>query len=136
MFARCMRVRSSELAAQDAEHMQRHVHLDQVNLALGRDYVIFGVLFREGRPWFLVCEEVGDAYPKPHYAGLFELVDARVPPDWQLVLDHVNVGAIALLPRAWASAPRFMEQLVDGEPASVAAFEQLKQRLAAWHQAG
>lgn len=135
MKCRCIRRSIAELSPDDARHFGRHVHLDEVHLEIGREYLIFGVLLRDGRPWYLLCEEEDDDYLKPHFSELFELVDPRIPPDWSLALHNTNAGPFALLPTAWAADPAFLEKLVDGEPAAVAAFSRLREALDEWHRA-
>jgi hypothetical protein len=37
----------------------RDIHQEEVYLEIGRQYIVYGVIFRNGEdlPWFLVCEE-------------------------------------------------------------------------------
>jgi hypothetical protein len=76
MKARCT---GNSLAHLQDEAMKRNykenVHLDEVDLVIGRVYSIFGVAFRKGVPWFLVCREPEDEYPIPQLGGFFELID-------------------------------------------------------------
>jgi hypothetical protein len=134
MIGRCIKKVLADLAPTDAEHVQRYVHLEEVDLVIGREYLILGVVFRDGHPWFLVCEDESEEYPKPHFAQLFTLVDNRIPPGWSLATEHLNVGPVAILPEKWAAESNFLEKLVDAEPGAVATFDAIKKQLSAWHR--
>lgn len=45
------------------KHVQQYVHMEEVGLTVGRIYPVFGVAFRQGIPWYLICEELEDDYP-------------------------------------------------------------------------
>jgi hypothetical protein len=114
-------------------NFRENVHLDEVGLVIGRHYVVFGVAFREGVPWYLICEDQDDEYPKPHFFRFFELIDDRMPPGWSFRLGSTNVGEAAFLPTYWARDRSYLEKLVDGFPEARVFFESLKQELAEWH---
>jgi len=133
MIAKCTGNSSEHIGPDAIANFRKHVHQDELHLVIGRDYVVYGVLFRDGQPWFLVCEEDADGYPKTHFGALFELVDDRVPPDWSLSLAESNVGPVSILPRKWAKDPRFLEKLVDEDPIAIADFLSLRQALESWH---
>lgn len=126
MIARCTKTRLADLSKADREYCERYIHLDEVDLEVGRQYVIFGVFFREARPWFLICGAEDDQYPIPQFSGMFELVDGRVPSAWSLTLRRGNLGSVAILPEPWAADPDFLEKLVDGEPKAVAEFSEIR----------
>ena len=133
MIVRCDRRRMADLACEEQSYCQQFIHLDEVDLVVGQEYLVFGQLKRNGRPWFLICENETDSYPKPHYAGFFEVVDSRIPPDWTTGPEDGNAGPFALLPTAWASNPRFLENLIDGEAGATSIFEAVKEHLKNWH---
>jgi hypothetical protein len=130
MIAKCVR-RSIDSIPDIAlrDHVRQYVHLSEVNLNIGESYRVFGVSFRDGIPWFLVCEEPDDNYPKPHCYAFFEIGDAKLDPNWGLSLSQTNVGKYALLPIEWASDPSFLEKLVDGNVQAVQRFRELKSLL-------
>jgi hypothetical protein len=136
MVGRCIANSPVHLRGGAAEVFRKYVRLDSVELTLGRDYVILGVLFRDGSPWFLVCEDQAADYPKPHFGQFFDLVDDRIPPEWSLTVTRGNAGDVALLPTQWARDARFLEKLVDGEPGATIVFERLRRELDAWHATG
>ena len=113
------------------EHVREYVHLDEVGLVIGNHYPVFAVAFRDGVPWYLICEEINDDYPTPHCSAFLDLVDARVREDWMLSLSDTNVGKGALLPPEWASDGRYLEKLVDGDDDAIALFRRLKTRYGA-----
>ena len=119
---RCLPNRQSRAA------YDRGIHLDEVDLVVGREYVVYGIAFKEGEglPWYLVCESEDDEYPTPHLGSFFDLVDGTVPEGWG-VAKNTNAGDFAILPNCWASDPCFLEKLVNGEPESVACFRGLRE---------
>jgi len=133
MIAKCSGNSAEHIGPDAIGNYRHHVHQDDLPLVIGRDYIVYGVLFREGQPWFLVCEEDDDDYPKPHFGELFALVDDRIPPDWSLSVEENNVGRVSVLPSKWARDARFLEKLVDGDPVAVEGFRHMKQELERWH---
>lgn len=127
MIAQCKsRTLNSITDAGLRDHVQQHVHLSDVDLVVGRSYHVFGVFFRDGVPWYLMCEEIDDDYPTPHCSAFFDLVDARLPEGWVLSFGSSNLGGTALLPSKWAEDGHFLERLVEGDAAAIAVFEELK----------
>lgn len=108
--------------------------MDEAHLRVGNEYLVLGVGWRDGLPWFLVFEEDSDTYPHPHFAGLFEVVDARVPPGWCLRTESGNVGDCGLLPAAWAADASFMEKLVDDDPQAQTLLTTIRTDLGRWHE--
>ncbi len=135
MIVRCI-AKSEEYLKPDPGslvHYRENVHQEEVNLHIGRHYVVFGLAFRHGFPWYLICEEEDDGYPKPHFSPFFELIDDRVPPGWSFRIGSTNVGQYAILPAEWARDHSYLERLVDGESDAYAEFQSLKKRLVEWH---
>lgn len=107
---------------------ERDIHQEEVGLEIGRQYTVYGVVFRNGEdlPWFLVCEEDNDDYPTPHLGAFFNIVDGEIPVEWEFTTTTTNVGNIGILPKRWARDPYFMEKLVNGEADALNYFRQLK----------
>lgn len=133
MIVKCTGNSLEHVAPDAIGHLRHRVHQDELPLVIGREYVVYGLLFRDGQPWFLVCEESDDDYPKPHFGQLFVLVYDRIPPDWSLRLEESNVGRVSVLPSRWAGDPRFLEKLVDSDPIAVDEFRKMKQAIELWH---
>jgi len=128
MLARCIGNSSRDLPDKRSRAAyERNIHLDEVDLVVGRRYVVYGIAFMDsdGLPWYLVCENEDDEYPTPQLGSFFDLVDAAVPEGWE-VARSTNVGGFAILPSRWARDPCFMEKLVDGEPQAAAFFRSLR----------
>jgi len=134
MIIKCVGKSADHLEDRGAlSNFRENVHLDELNLVIGQHYMVFGVVFRNRFPWYLICEYATDDYPVPHFSGFFELVDDRVPPEWAFRLGYTNVGEAALLPTYWARDPSYLEKLVDGLPEARTFFESLKRELEEWH---
>jgi hypothetical protein len=100
---------------------------DEVWLVVGKTYVVFGIAINHGEPWYLVCEEEDDTYPKPHLGAFFAIIDPAIPPGWAVALDG-NAGPFAILPRMWAEDASFLERLVDEDPEALARFAELRKQ--------
>lgn len=102
-------------AIEDAQlrgHVRESVHQDEIDLVLGRQYHVLGILFRGGVPWFYICEGEESEYPRPYSAAFFEFDDASLPPGWILQWD----GRFSyVVPLWWAEVPNFLERLIDGD---------------------
>ena len=127
MLVKCL---SNEISAlrDDAirAHVAEHVHMDSIDLMIGECYQVFGVCFRAGIPWYLLCIATTDDYPTPFCSAFFELIDAEITEGWCLCLSDSNVGSVSILPGRWASDSRFLEKLVDGNIEAVSYFNDLK----------
>lgn len=107
-------------------HVEEYIHMESIGLAVGACYPVFGVSFRAGVPWYLLCEEINDDYPTPFCFAFFELVDRSISSGWSLSLGDSNVGSVSILPDRWAADKSFLERLIDGEPAAISYFKELK----------
>jgi len=128
MLLECIENTPAHLTCERARRAyDRNIHQEEVGLEIGRQYVAYGVVFRNGEdlPWFLVCED-DDECPTPHLGAFFKIVDGEIPTGWELTLSITNLGKIGILPKRWASDPYFLEKLIDGEKEAWNYFRQLK----------
>lgn len=128
MLVECIGNTPAHLRSERARQTyDRNIHQEEVYLEIGRQYIVYGVVFRDGEdlPWFLVCED-DDEYPTPHLGAFFKIVDGEIPSGWELTTSTANLGKIGILPKLWASDPYFMEKLIDGEKNAWNYFRQLK----------
>src|SRR5437016_2680979 len=56
-----------------------------LDLQVGKEYIVYGVEFWDNCPWFYLCTEGEDEYPKPFAADFFEITDKRISKCWTLV---------------------------------------------------
>jgi hypothetical protein len=99
------------------------------DLVEGEDYVVFEINAGGGSRSFLVAGRDAE-YPVPHPASWFEVVDARIPPDWSF--DGAFSGP--QVSPAWVSEGYFLEALVGGDQRAVDRFRRLESELIEWHQ--
>lgn len=115
----------------DTEHEKeayaRNIHQEQVWLEIGKEYPIYGILFRDKKstPWFFIQEEENDEYPKPHLAAFFNLTDNTIPSSWAFTDNSGDLQDVALLPKIWADDPHFLERLIDGDNDATKYFKDL-----------
>src|ERR1700749_4434661 len=115
MIIRCTNRVFDRLTDENAEHVGEYVHMDELNLIVGQEYDVYGIILREGQIWYLICEEDSDEYPRPHFGKWFDLIDQRIPPGWSLTFENSNAGPVAFLPDTWAADASFLEKLVNGD---------------------
>ena len=135
MIVRCVKGTTSELSLAEAEFCARYGPPGKVGLQVGTDYLVFGMVFLDGRLWFLVCEDDDASYPQPrlHLEFFFDVVDGRIPPNWSAAGTGAWKGAWAFLPSVWSTDDEFFEHLVEGYQESVEMFHSIKEDLEQWH---
>ena len=127
MLVKCRKSDLTELENPEIrKHVQSHANVDTIGLTVGECYQVFGVMFRSGIPWYLLCAEPQDTYPIPFCFAFFDLIDGSISPGWTLSLSNSSVGSVSVLPARWANDERFLEKLVDGEHDAILFFDQLK----------
>ena len=96
----------------------------EVDLEIGREYTVYGVVFWDNSPWYYLCSEEDDDYPKPFAAEFFNISDGRLSAYWRLCsLDHGNGDVLSLLVfEEWGQDPSFYERLIDGDQAASESF--------------
>jgi len=110
-------------------HLKSNIHVDEVDIRLGHHYVVYGITFRDGFPWFYVCEGDDPDYLRPHFSGFFDVIDPSIPERWLYCEPGHFEHGVALLPEEWATTPRFYERLVDGNGDAMRLFSKIRQRL-------
>jgi hypothetical protein len=125
MLLECIANRIEDLPEIDRQHVRQNVHADKVQLTLNRQYVVYGIVMRAGFPWYLICEANDSAYPTPHYAGFFRVVDNKIPRGWSYQWRNGAWPDGALIPTEWCK-PRFFEALLDGLTDETALFKSTK----------
>ena len=95
-----------------------------VNLGVGREYTVYGVLFRDNMPWYYLCDEDYDEYPTPFASDFFEVVDDQLSKYWKLSFIDLGEGqaSTVLAFDEWASDRSFYERLIDGDDEAVSIF--------------
>ena len=96
----------------------------EIDLDVGREYTAYGVVFWDNSPWYYLCSEDYDEYPKPFASDFFDVVDDQLSPCWKLC--HVargdNEPVTSLVFDEWSKAPSFYERLIEGDPDAVNLF--------------
>jgi hypothetical protein len=100
----------------------------EIYLTLGKTYNVYGIVFSNNFPFYLICEEDNDDYVIPFDTSFFDVVDQRFSSYWRLsVVQHNEQEcSTSIVFKEWADDPLFFEKLLDGEPEEVAIFLQYK----------
>ncbi|MGK0183550.1 MAG: hypothetical protein ACI9YB_002865 [Halioglobus sp.] len=95
-----------------------------VDLEIGKEYTVYGVVFWDNSPWYYLCSEDYDEYPKPFASEFFDVADERISLHWKLsAVDH-GEGEIlsSLVFEEWAKDPSYYEKLLEDDPKAVELF--------------
>ena len=113
------------------ERLKKYIHKadGRIDIEIGREYTVYGVIFRDNRPWYYLCSEDSDEYPVPFAAELFSVSDDRLSSYWKLSAVDNGEGRVfsALVFNEWAKYPSFYERLLDGDSEAEALFAKYRQ---------
>lgn len=101
----------------------------EIDLEIGREYTVYGVVFWDCSPWYYLCSEEYDEYPKPFASEFFSVSDDRLSAYWKLSTVGQTEGAIvsSLVFDEWAKDPSFYERLIEGDHEPIELFEKYRQ---------
>jgi hypothetical protein len=115
------------------ERLRKHIRSPggETDLEVGKEYVVYGVVFWDNAPCYYICLEAKDTYPVPYPADYFDVIDDRLSSCWELSFEPSRNGraASSLVFHEWAEAPRFYERLIEGDPASEKLFQEYRDRM-------
>lgn len=135
MKLRCRTNALSAFSAEEAQVIRRWKGSDVVNLRVGEEYIVLGLLVRDGSVWPLVHEEEWEEYPKAFHHGFFDVIDSRMPPWWRFHRSEGNGAPISFLPDEWCNDAMFWEKMLNGEKGAVASFLRVLQQTKDWDSA-
>ena len=131
MRVRCIKNNIFDVSDESAiERLQKYIHLSdgQLNLELDADYTVYGVLFRDNSPWYYLCLDEDDEYPKPFASELFEVLDPKLSELWnlssQLMVSKKIMSEIVF--SEWSEDSMFYERLVNGDPRAIDVFQKCR----------
>lgn len=83
-----------------------------------------GWFFWDNCPWFYLCPEDYDEYPKPFSSVFFDVVDDTLSPHWKLssVSQGEYEALTSLVFDEWAKDSSFYEKLIEGDSEAVDIF--------------
>ena len=91
---------------------------------LGKEFIVYGIVFWDNSPWYYVCDENDDEYPVPKYSGFFETIDDQLSNQFKLChsIDENGKKYSALVFSEWSENKLFYENLVNGNDHEVNIF--------------
>lgn len=100
----------------------------EIDLDIGHEYTVYGVVFWDNSPWYYLCTEDYDEYPKPFAAEFFDVSDHRLSSYWNLVSSNQEDGKVlsSLVFDEWAKDPTFYERLIDDDPEVLQSFRKYR----------
>lgn len=108
------------------ERLHKYISISsgEVDLSIGNEYTVYGIVFWDNSPWYYLCSEDYDEYPKPFAAEFFDLVDERLSSHWKLSAVDQGEGEIlsSLVFYEWANDPSFYEKLLEEDTKAIALF--------------
>lgn len=112
-------------------HLKRYINLTDgvVELEVGKEYVVYGIEFRDNRPWLYVCADDYEDYPKPFSQEFFQTKDGRLSRCWQLCSQpgHDGRAGTRLVFAEWARDETYYERLLDEDDQAVAVFKRYRE---------
>ena len=104
------------------ERVRRYIQLSdgQLDLDIGEEYQVYGVVFRDNSPWYYICSDLDSLSLSPYPFELFEISDARLPSYWRFS----SRGVVAF--EEWANDPTFLERLIDNDPVAMEIFKRYR----------
>ncbi len=102
---------------------------DELDIRIGEKYVVYGLLFWNNCPWFYLCSENYDEYPKPYPSEFFDIIDDRISLYWKLSFysQSNHEAKTSLVFEEWAKDPNYYERLIDGDINAVELFAKYRQ---------
>jgi hypothetical protein len=126
---------SEAFASDTVKRLTRYISIPdgELNLEIDKEYVVYGIEFRDNCPWFYICTDDYDEYPTPFAADFFEITDKRLSAHWMLSFRELGVEKFQaqLVFAEWAADAAFYESLILGESHAVAVFEKRRKIMAA-----
>lgn len=100
----------------------------EIYLDIGREYIVYGVEFWDNCPWFYLCTEGEDEYPKPFAAEFFEVIDEHISQYWKLssTTSGERKNSTSLVFDEWSKDPSFYEGLIDGDKNAILLFSKYR----------
>lgn len=134
MIVVCKTNKTSDIV--DDKHraiIEKSVHLSELGIDVGKKYLVYGISFKNGLVWYLICNEDDCQYPKQYCSLFFDIIESTIPQGWEFTPMSNNLSSPAVLPAEWARDGHFMEPLVDEDKSASHVFEDIKRRLISWH---
>ena len=105
------------------DQIKRYIQLSdgRLDLDVGVEYKVYGVLFRDNSPWYYLCTDSDGLSPSPYPSELFEISDARLPTYWRFS----KRGVVAF--EEWANDETFIERLIEKDPDAIRIFKSYQQ---------
>lgn len=99
----------------------------EVDLEIGKEYTVYGVVFWDNSPWYYLCSEEYDEYPKPFAAEFFDVSDECLSSHWKLSVDHGYEKVLSsLVFDEWARDSSFYERLIEDDSEAVELFRRYR----------
>lgn len=116
------------------DRLQKYIRISdgKINLEIGREYTVYGIVFWDNSPWFYICDEESCEYPTPKASEFFRIVDNRMSAHWRLstrTLYDNKIESSLLFPE-WANEnPFFYENLIDGNKETERIFDYYRKKM-------
>ena len=131
MKVKCKTNRICENFTQEtALRLKRHISIGdgELDLEIGKEYVVYGIEFWDNCPWMYICTESYDEYPKLFALDFFEITDSKPSVHWNLKSKETynNKNKTQLVFPEWAADDSFYEKLVDDNELCIATFDKYR----------
>jgi len=98
-----------------------------VDLEIEREYIVYGIVFWDNSPWYYLCIEDYDQYPKPFPSEFFDVTDGRLSSYWVLHVENEEEILSSIVFREWANTACFYELLLEGDEFAIENFNNYRE---------
>ena len=101
------------------------------NFEIGDEYVVFGIVFWSGIPFYYIYEDDCADYPIPLCFDFFDVIDPTPSSYWRISVDAAAVSGVqtALVFEEWANCKDLYELLLDGNINAIEIFNKYRKKI-------
>ena len=100
----------------------------QIDLEIGREHTVYGVVYWDDNPWHYICSEEYDEYPVPKAAEFFNVLDNKLSSHWRLsVIEKEGIESTIVFEGQAKDPLSFYADLLDGDPEAIALFRKYRE---------
>lgn len=85
------------------------------NLVMEKEYLVYGLVFRDNCLWYQICHDPSDTYPSVYPSELFRVVDHSFSKHWHLDSSNNDRSEFFISYDSIVNEAGYLEKLIDGD---------------------